>query len=457
MSTVSAGALAVGLILGTVGGAMADLPTEDAVLRKIIHAYGIESHRPVEGKLGPVELLGQALFFDPVVSGPKSIACATCHVRAKGAGDDLRLAVGLGAKGVGTERLASKDALMIPRNALPFFNRGSTDFVVLFWDGRVQRGPNGALETPLGERLPQGFESPLAAAAVFPLAEPDEMLGRSLVSGKVDTYHGDLVTMGSEEADNFQERTLVVFDNLLLRLLGESGSAPNAVQSAYRALVVDAFPAITPDSVKITHLGNALASYIRVAFELEQSPWDHYVEGNLSALSPDQKKGAILFFGKGRCVVCHSGKQFSDFSFHGLSVPQLGVGKHTRHIDYGRAAATSRGEDRFLFRTSPLRNVMETGPWGHSGVFSSVEAAIRHHTNPVPILYAAQERDPDEAAYAGRLLAARSPLLAEMPPLTNDDVGLLIEYLRTLSSDTVMSDREAVPKHVPSGANEFLN
>ena len=70
---------------------------------------------------------------------------------------DLMQAVGLGAHGVGKERLSSKDAFLVPRNALAFFNRGRPEFSVLFWDGRVQLGPKGEFQTPMGERLPKGF------------------------------------------------------------------------------------------------------------------------------------------------------------------------------------------------------------------------------------------------------------------------------------------------------------
>src|SRR5262245_54919167 len=113
--------------------------SQDILLRKVIQAYQIVPHEPTDRSIGAKERLGQALFFDPFVSGPKQISCATCHVRSLGAGDNLPLAVGLGATGVGKERLASKSAFIIPRNALPFFNRGSDAFVALFWDGRVQK------------------------------------------------------------------------------------------------------------------------------------------------------------------------------------------------------------------------------------------------------------------------------------------------------------------------------
>jgi len=189
---------------------------DDVILRKAIKAYQIAPLQVIERPLGHKERLGQALFFDPIVSGPKSIACAACHVRSLGSGDALPMGVGLGANGVGKERLEAKQAFIIPRNSLPLFNRGSQEFRVLFWDGRVQLAADGKFESPLGSRLPQGFETLLAVGAVFPPAEPDEMLGRARESGGTQTYHAELVSSSVDGAD-FQARTLSVFDNLVKR------------------------------------------------------------------------------------------------------------------------------------------------------------------------------------------------------------------------------------------------
>lgn len=436
---------------------LAQTSVEDRMLRKVVEAYQV---RPIQSRpatLGAKERLGQALFFDPIVSGPRAITCATCHMRSKGAGDGLPVAVGLGASGVGTERLPATDAFLVPRNALPFFNRGRDEFSSLFWDGRVQRGPPGNIESPLGDRLPNGFENLLAAAAVFPLVEPDEMLGRSEERAKNPSkYHQELLPDTPANANNFQERTLAVFDALLKRLFGTAQQVPSAVQVQYRELLTKAYPGVDSRSANISHVGNALSAYIGAAFELHPAPWDRYVSGDTKQLSADQKRGALLFYGKGRCVACHSGAQFSDFRFHSLAVPQLSVGKHGTFLDYGRAGATSQAVDRFKFRTPPLRNVTTTGPWGHNGTFDALEAVIAHHFNPVPALYRAQQNFPESGGYTGRLLAQRSPLLGEIAPLTDGELRSVVAFLGSLSSSTVMSDDVALPASVPSGNGIFI-
>lgn len=430
---------------------------DDRLLSKVAQAYQLRPMQVKPVSMGPKETLGRALFFDTIVSGPGAISCATCHVRSKGAGDGLDAAVGLGAHGIGKERLSSRDAFLVPRNALAFFNRGRPEFSVLFWDGRVQLGPKGEFQTPLGERLPKGFDSLLAAASVFPLVEPDEMLGRTEERVRNPArYHRELLADTGVADNNFQERTLVVFKNLAARLVGDPGTKPNKVQSEYRQLFSQAYPGVAPAELSITHIGNGLGAYIGAAFDLQPAPWDRYLAGDHEAMTSVQKKGALVFFGKGRCAVCHSGQEFSDFGFHSLAVPQLSVAKHGAFVDYGRANATSRGADRYKFRTPPLRNVAQTGPWGHNGAFKSLREAIEHHFNPVPVLYRAQTSHPEAARYSGVLLAQRSPLLGEVSPLTQADVDALVQFLSTLTSATTMSDGVALPRNVPSGDTSFV-
>jgi cytochrome c peroxidase len=99
---------------------------------------------------------------------------------------------------------------------------------------------------------------------------------------------------------------------------------------------------------------------------------------------------------------------------------------------------------------------METGPWGHNGIFANLESIIEHHFNPVPMLYEAQRLHSEEAAHAGRLLGFRSPILAEMSPLSRNDVELLIAFLGALTSGTILSSDVAVPTDVPSRRRDFI-
>lgn len=416
----------------------------DILLNKIIKAYQLEPYQPKAILFGPKEKLGRTLFFDPLLSGPKEVACASCHIRNLGSGDGLALAVGIGASGVSKERQSQRDAFIIPRNTLPLFNRGSEEIDAFFWDGRVQLGTNGSYESPLGEYQPTGFDNLLAVASVFPIVEPDEMLGHSRRKVGVSKQHGELVTVDGLD-NNYQARTLNVFGNITKRLLTDDISSSLGNNIHYKSLFQDAYPKIHFEDITITHIGNALSAYISIAFMLNESPWDRYIRGEKTALSIKQKRGAILFYGKGRCAACHRGQHFSDFRFHGLAVPQFRVGKHSRYQDYGRAIATGKSEDRYTFRTPTLRNVYETGPWAHNGAFTSIKKIIQHHINPILTLYQAETADPEQGRYTGRILSSRSDILAEIGLLSDREIEELLSFLTSLSSSYILSDDLAIP------------
>ena len=94
--------------------------------------------------------LGQALAFDPILSGNKNISCMTCHLPALATGDGKSLSVGEGGVGFGPKREHPK-GVFIPRNAPPMFNMAAMR--TLFWDGRIAADPHGKVSTPAGDQV----------------------------------------------------------------------------------------------------------------------------------------------------------------------------------------------------------------------------------------------------------------------------------------------------------------
>ena len=83
-------------------------------------------------------LLGQALFFDPILSGNRDVSCATCHLLKRGTSDALPLSIGVNAEGLGENRELLKGEIEHPRNSIGLWNRDSNTVRTLFWDGRVE-------------------------------------------------------------------------------------------------------------------------------------------------------------------------------------------------------------------------------------------------------------------------------------------------------------------------------
>ena len=97
------------------------------------------------------------------------------------------------------------------------------------------------------------------------------------------------------------------------------------------------------------NLGRALAAFQRTLIAVN-SPFDRYMRGDTSALSPEQLRGMERFQSTG-CVNCHSGPMFSDFAAHVLAVP-----------DNPKLPESDSGVNKtYGFRTPSLRNLARDG------------------------------------------------------------------------------------------------
>ena len=181
-----------------------------------------------------------------------------------------------------------------------------------------------------------------------------------------------------------------------------------------------------------------------------------------------------LFFGKAECDECHSGALLTDNDYHSLAVPQIGPGAGDGPDgldDYGRERVTGDVADRFRFRTPPLRGVALTAPYGHAGAYHDLETMVRHHFDAVAGLEGFQRgqvQQPsrpdvdatdfavlDDAARVAAI-AASSDLPALSRPLSDDQIGWLMDFLEQGLTDPDFFDRRRlVPLTVPSGLPVF--
>src|SRR5207302_4632521 len=180
-----------------------------------------------------------------------------------------------------------------------------------------------------------------------------------------------------------------------------------------------------------------------------------------------------LFFGSAGCVECHkvsgqSNEMFSDFTQHVIGVPQIhpSVGNVTfdgpgQNEDFGLEQITGDANDRYKFRTSPLRNVAMQPTFFHNGAFTRLEDAIRHHLDVVASVNgynpAAAGVAPDLSGPLGPTappLARLDPLVASPISLSDEEFRQLVEFVRNgLLDPRGKPDnlRKLVPKSVPSG------
>ena len=394
--------------------------------------------------------LGQLLFYDPLLSGNKEVACATCHHPDFGTGDGLSLSIGDGGKGLGLNRVVDLDNMpeqRIPRNAQPLFNLGAKQIRTLFHDGRVEVDAARAsgLRTPLEDEMVSGFASIISAQTMFPVLSGDEMAGhyseneisQAVRQGTLTGKNGawDLIAQRvgsvSKYADNFSE--------IYAHING-------------------------PNDIKFTDVSNAIAAFMEFEWRSDTAPFDMFLKEQ-KTLSITAKKGLDLFYGVGGCASCHSGALLTDHEFHAMGQPQVGPGKAARfqsHArDEGRFRVTGLDVDKYAFRTPSLRNVKLTGPWGHAGAYSDLTAFVAAHADPragltnynrlgivLPQFDVADWRIMDDPAEVAAISKAVS---IDPVSLSSDEVSALVAFLGSLTDTSAQVGRLGVPKSVPSG------
>jgi cytochrome c peroxidase len=133
----------------------------------------------------------------------------------------------------------------------------------------------------------------------------------------------------------------------------------------YAAAFRDVFRA---GDITLVRIEAALATFERTIVSA-RAPFDRWLAGDETAISPQAKRGFALFNGKANCAACHSGWAFTDASFH-----DIGVGSDD---DIGRGRLfPSSVKLRYAFKTPTLRDVARRAPYMHDGSLPTLDAVI---------------------------------------------------------------------------------
>jgi len=448
MTTRLVGTLCVGLL--ACAGACAEVdrslpvqPSIDAELRRTIQQWGVVPIAPMPAQNTALVGLGRALFFDKVLSGNRDIACATCHDPSTSMGDGLSLSIGTGGTGLGASRTLGPGREFVPRSAPSLLNAGLGLFYE-FWDGRISGFGPGGFSTPAGFALPAGLPTIVAAQAMFPVTNRREMRGEP---GDLDRFGNpnELAQVGDSQWSD-------IWKAVMRRLV----AIPE-----YVAKFNAAFPGTPTSQLGFQHAATAIAAFELQALTKTDSPLDRYLKRDDAALSPEAKRGALLFFGKARCSNCHNGPLLGGGNFSSVGVPQLGPGVGAgAPLDLGRGELAGNEFYRFAFRVVPLRNVELTAPYFHDGVYPTLEAVVRHY-NDVPVAlrgYDVSQLAPAlRAMYHGELATINALLerldfpLQQPLNLTDDEKRELVVFLTSLTDPSARDLSALTPATVPSG------
>lgn len=452
----------------------------DSALQEVLEAHNFTGNiettlperlgRPLDPELID---LGRLLFFDEILSLHDDNACAGCHTPAFGFGDPQSIAYG-----IGNNRIVGplRGGIRNERRAPLLTN--SAFFPKLMLNGRFEATSGDPFDNSEGFTFPPPNETRfqpndplvptlLTAQAFLPVPSLTEMAG----------FQGTTGTHADDRFDQFDDG------------IGTPIPTPDATgnrQPGIRALVIERLNAnaeyrrlfeniFGPGDIIFEWVGQALAEF-QMSLLAANAPIDRFARGETEAMTPGQKRGALLFFGEARCVECHAvsgqaNEMFSDFDNHVIGVPQIGpsfgvdmsnalLDGPNEDEDFGRFRITGDEQDLYAFRTSPIRNVAVQPTFFHNGAFTNLEAAIRHHLD---VFSSAVNYDPATASieedlhHQGPLvpvLERVDPILQNPIPLTEQEFADLLEFVR----DGLLDPRalpenlcQLVPEEVPSG------
>ncbi len=219
--------------------------------------------------------LGRLLFFDPVLSATRDVACATCHHPQHGWGDARPTPLGVHATGIGPERKLVKGAAFLPltRNTPSILNAAFNGIESgkpfdpsqspMFWDNRVQS---------------------LEAQALAPIRQREEM-------------RGDVCS--------------------------EAEAVPAMVE---RLKAIPAYVKLFEAEITSERVSQAIAAYERTLITPD-SPFDRFMRGDKTAMTPLQQHGMEVFQ-KAGCALCHNGPMLSDFKLHAIGLTDSATQRH---------------------------------------------------------------------------------------------------------------------------------
>jgi cytochrome c peroxidase len=336
--------------------------------------------------------LGRLLFWDPILSGSKDVACATCHHPEFGYAENLDISIGVNGVGLSEHRRFASP------NTIPFVKRNSQTILNTAFSGIDQKNSYDPAKAPMFWDI-RVFS--LETQALQPIKTLEEMRGNA---------YPESAALGT----------------VVARL--------NAI-AEYRALFQKAFgpasPARNDGAVTADNVGLALAAFER-SLIANNSPFDRYMRGDRNAMTAAQTAGMRSFERVG-CVNCHNGPMFSDYKLHVLSVP-----------DNAKLPASDGGaSDTYAFRTASLRNLAFTAPYMHSGVFTTLRQVLRFYDDV--------EDGDSENRSVGR--SRLDPLLRELNDV-DDETREIIDFLDALNDDSFdKTIPNRVPSGLPPGGN----
>jgi len=166
-----------------------------------------------------------------------------------------------------------------------------------------------------------------------------------------------------------------------------SASIDMMIEFGYLDMLREAFPGVEDDTlVSRVYMGLAIAAYVRT-ITTSQAPFQLWLKNNIKALTEQQKRGALLFFGSANCVACHTGPGLNKMDFSAVGLADLS-GPDIANADLetaplGRGNFTGLAEDNYKFNIPQLYNLKDVPFLEHGSSITSLEDMVTYFNEAI--------------------------------------------------------------------------
>ncbi|MEJ5146045.1 cytochrome-c peroxidase [Sphingobacterium sp. MYb388] len=180
----------------------------------------------------------------------------------------------------------------------------------------------------------------------------------------------------------------------------------------------------------------ALAAFQRTLTS-RRSRFDEFLDGNYKVLTDQEIRGLHLFRTKARCMNCHSGQFFTDNLYH-----NIGLTYYKRKFeDLGRYEVTKDPNDIGRFQTPSLRDIMNTDPWMHNGLFWNMTGLLNLYNSGMQMNSATAEQKAKDPLYPV------TDLLMQPLQLSKSEIKDIEAFLHAITATSYRMRRpESLPR-----------
>ena len=304
--------------------------------------------------------LGKLLFFEPAFAneskyevGKNTFTCSSCHVPDAGFRPSRVQGIADGAYGFGLQGEKRVKLPSYPEDSIDA--QGARPLAVLnvaYVTNTMWNGSFGSDDINVGTENMWGIFDPATAI--------------------------NAQRLGALEGQNIEglKTHRMFFDK------------KNITENGYKQLFDEAFPNMSEEE-RYSRKGAsfAISAYLR-SIVTSEAPFQKWLKGDKTAMTDEEKRGALLFFGKLNCKSCHNQQNLGSMQFAALGLKDLyeNGGLKTSVKDrrnLGRGGFTGKAEDMYKFRVPQLYNLGDSGPYFHGSSKQTLEDVVDYFNNGI--------------------------------------------------------------------------